>query len=327
MGNRQMSRHPFVAVVLLLCVAVSGALPAQSARFQAERDRLSEEAAATAKALGFEEHDARYMDYPPATLQQVQVRKVAPGASAPVALAGTIPSGVIVLSERDGAVLSGATHSATSFSAHMTVAPTEGPGFVRLWTVTPVSASFASVPVVFIDATWRFDLAAADGLTIRLFPVDKSFTIEDDRRASLAYQAEFYKPGETTPFETRVGAMSYAADDEPQLRMDISLWEPKSTSEAEIEELSAKLADPNLTDADREAIAGRLAVAQQRMMEDLMKTMSTDPAVLNKQQEDFGCRLVQVYPETGYAVQATVLCGNNFHGGVLETTGTMTLEH
>lgn len=319
--------HPVVSVVLLLCLAIGGALNAQSEKFKADRDRLAEEASAEANARGFGKEDPRFMDYLPAILQPLAIQKVAPVGSASVTLAGTIPAGVTVLSDRDGVTLSDAKRSDTSYSARLKVGATEVPGFVRLWAFTPVSADFASVPVAFIDAAWRFDLAAADGLTIKILPTDKTFTLEDDRNASLAYRAEFYRPGETAPFETRDGAMSYPVGEEPRLRMDIGLWEEKSSPEAEIEELSARLADPDLSDADRDALGERLANAQQRMMEALMRDMNTDPAVLNKKQDDFGCRLVQVYPESGNAVRATVLCGQNFHGGALQTTGTMTLVH
>jgi hypothetical protein len=324
--NHGRHRHKLLWAVLLPCLIVSGTLSAQSTKFQAERDRLTDEAAAEANARGFGQEDPRFMDYLPAILRPVSIQKVVPGESVSVSLAGTIPPGVTVLSDRDGAVLSGATLSGTGYSARLSAAPAEVPGFVRLWAFTPVSASSANVPVAFIDANWRFDLAA-DGLTIKVFPAEKTFRLEDEMNASLAYRAEFYKPGETTPFATRDGAMNYSVGDEPRLRLDISLWEQKSSPQAEMEELSARLADPNLSDADRDALGERLAAAQQRMVEDLMKDMNTDPAVLNKQQDDFGCRLVQVYPETGYAVRATVLCGANFYDGVLQTTGTMTLVH
>ena len=49
-----------------------------------------------------------------------------------------------------------------------------------------------------------------------------------------------------------------------------------------------------------------------------------NPASLNKAQDDFGCGLVQMYPDKGVIVDGNIICGSNFHGGdPLKVTGTM----
>ena len=43
-----------------------------------------------------------------------------------------------------------------------------------------------------------------------------------------------------------------------------------------------------------------------------------------KAQDDFGCGLVQMYPDKGAIVDGNIICGKNFHGGdALKVTGTM----
>ena len=179
-----------------------------------------------------------------------------------------------------------------------------------------------SVPVAFIDTVYRFDLKSANGITVKATPTAKTFTIEG-KTASLKYQVEFYKPGEAKPFETRVGTMNWYDGDEPRSRLDISLTEQTGSAEAEIEEINTKMADPKLTDAQREALGERLGKAMQRMMDDVMKA-AADPAAANKKQEDFGCHILQVYPGDAGAVRGMTVCGKNFNGGRIETTGTMT---
>jgi hypothetical protein len=70
----------------------------------------------------------------------------------------------------------------------------------------------------------------------------------------------------------------------------------------------------------------RMMEIQKKMMEELTKALQTDPASLNKAQDDFGCGLVQLYPDKGVIVDGNIICGTNFHGGdPLKVTGTMTL--
>ncbi|HEY7658521.1 MAG TPA: hypothetical protein VH881_16785 [Burkholderiales bacterium] len=317
-------RGPSPVLFLLLCTASAAPLSAQTTKFQADQHRLYQEAEAVRKAKGLRDIDALLEKYPPAAFQPVTIQKVAPGGSAAIALTGTIPAGVTILSEKDGAVLSGATVSGTSYSARMTVAANEGPGFVRLFAFTPVSGGVARVSTAFVDTIYRFELQGPNGLTVRIVPTEKTFTIADNRNASLKYQADFYRPGETRPFGTRVGPMSYGADDEPRTRLDISLREPDTAWKKELEEIGNRLQDPKLTDAQRDALMERMMKAQQRMMEDMMK-LQKDPASAQKKVDEFGCRLVQVYPGQAGAGKATILCGKNFHGGTIRATATMTI--
>jgi hypothetical protein len=254
-------------------------------------------------------------------VQPVKVQKIAPGGAVSVALAGKIPQGVTILSNRDGAVLSGVTLTGSSYSARMTIGAAEGPGFVNLVAFTPVSYAMTAVPVVFIDAVYQFELKHASGLTIKVFPTEKSFAIANDKNAELNYQADFYKAGEAKPFETRIGRMRYGASDDPRLRLDIPLWERPSAAKQELEEANARAADPKLTNAERQAAALRAAKAQQTMMTEMMKA---DPVATARKADDFGCRGIQVYPSAD-AVKAAVACGRNFFGGSVQTTGTMTL--
>jgi hypothetical protein len=240
-----------------------------------------------------------------------------------VALAGKIPAGVTVLSERDGAVLAGAAITGTSYSARITVGPNEGPGYIKLWAHTPFSGYSTNVPVAFIDAVYRFDLKSANGFTVKVIPAAKTFTVEGIN-ATLRYQLEFYRPGEPKPFDTRVGTMRHNASDDPRTRLDISLSEPPPPAQAEFEEITERMNDPKLTDAQRQALGQRQAKAMQRMMDEMMKA-GADPAAAQKKVDDFGCRQMQVFPTEGGAVRSNIACGRNFHGGNLQTTGTMTL--
>jgi hypothetical protein len=61
-----------------------------------------------------------------------------------------------------------------------------------------------------------------------------------------------------------------------------------------------------------------------KMVEEMTKALQTDPASLNKKADDFGCGLLQLYPSMGGIVEGSFVCGQNFNGGVLKVTGSMT---
>lgn len=320
-----MTSRSSVSLSIILLIAGVAVLPAQSQKFVAERDRLFAAAMDAQKAMGITdpEGDPRLLKYPAATFQPVNVQKVLPGGSVSVALAGKIPAGVTVLSDRDGAVLAGAAMTGTSYSARVNVGSSEVPGFIKLHAYTPVSFYITNVPVAFIDAVYQFDLKSANGITVKVIPAGKTFNIERTN-ATLSYRLEFFKPGETKPFEMRNGTLRFNASDDPRLRLDLQLTEPPSATQAEYEELSQKVVDPKLTDVQRRAFAERQAKAQQRIMEEMMQA-GKDPAAAQKKVDDFGCRILQVYPGEAGAVRGNIACGRNFNGGNLQTTGTMTL--
>ena len=315
-------------VVLPLVGAATIALSAQSKTFDAERNRLHQEAAAARKARNMDLLDPKLQnEFPPAAIQPVKVQKVPPGGSISIALAGIIPAGVAILSDRDGAVLSAPSLSRSSYSARLTVNAAEAPGFVKLYAITPVSNSTTPVPVAFIDTVYGFEFKTADGLVIKLTPLDKTFAItNEDRDARLMYQAEFYKPGESKPFETRSASMFFQRDSDPQLRMDIGIGDSLTTKsgQQEMDEIGKQLDDPKLTQAQRDALMQRLSKAQMRAMDEMLKGATAGAAAAaDKARDDFGCRLVQIDPGANGAAKATVLCGKNFYKGVLQTTGTM----
>jgi len=259
--------------------------------------------------------------YPYSQIQKVKVQKLTPGTGVTVTLAGKFPPGVTVLSDRDGAVLSGAALSSSSYSARINVGAMEGPGYVKLWAFTPVHHVWVTMPVIFIDTVYRFDLRSANGFTVKVSPLAKSFTV-DDKKAALQYKAEFFKPGETTPFQTRAGSMDYFPDEDTSTRLDISLPEPDGAAAKDLGEITKKMNDPSLTQAQRSELTVQMIKAQQRMMEEMTKA---DPAAAQKKIDDFGCRMMQVYRDKAGAIEANFICGKNFNGGVLRTTGTMTV--
>ena len=314
-------------IFLFAAVAAATALSAQvTTQFRAERARL--EAAFNLKGQTENEILSNRMINPFAS-PNVRIQKVLPGGSFAVTVRGNFPAGTAILSERDGVTLSGASLSTTTYSARVTIPPDEAPGFVRLWAFNPIGIE-GPTAVALVDTFYRFDLGSPNGYTVKIAPIETTFTMEDNKRAHVKYQAEFYKPGEPKPFETVTGNQTFSAADAPlqsrtpYARLEISFDQSTTSPQAELEEINKRLSDPKTTEAQRNALMARMGALQRKMLEEMTKALKTDPASLNKTQDDFGCGFMQLYPSNGGAVEGSFSCGQNFSDGLLRVTGTMT---
>jgi len=225
-----MRQRAFVLVSLLFA-GMAGAVVVSAqvtTRFKAEHARLTQVGRANALAKHLSERELlRNALLNPFAYVTFNTQKVLPGGSVSVTARGNFPAGTTIISERDGVTISGAALSATTYSARLTIPADEPPGFVRLWAFDPVGIE-GPTAVAFVDTLYRFDLKSPNGYTIKVAPVGKTFTILENRSAQLKYQAEFYRPGEATPFETVTGDQTFdprAAPYEshtPYARLDIS---------------------------------------------------------------------------------------------------------
>jgi hypothetical protein len=322
-----MRKRAFIFVSLFTAAAGVTALSAQvTTQFRAERARL--EAAFNLKGQTEGEVLRNRMINPFAS-PNVRVQKVLPGSSFAVTVRGNFPAGTAILSERDGLTFSGVALSATTYSARVTIPSDEAPGFVRLWAFNPIGIE-GSTAVALVDTFYRFDLKSPNGYTVKIMPLVKTFTIEDNKRASARYQAEFFNPGESKPFETVTGDQRFEVSDAPlpshtpYARLEISFDQSTTSPQAELEDINNKLGDPKTTEAQRNALMARMGAVQTKMLEEMTKALKTDPASLNKTQDDFGCGFMQLYPSRGGTVEGSFSCGQNFSDGMLRVTGTMT---
>jgi hypothetical protein len=295
-------------------------------QFRAERSRL--EAAFNLKGQTENQVLSNRMINPFAS-PGIRIQKMLPGSGLAVTVRGNFPAGTKILSERDGVMLSGAALTTTSYSARLTIPPDEAPGFVRLWAFNPIGIE-GPTAVALVDTFYRFDLKSPDGYTVKIMPLEKTFTIEDNKRARARYKAEFSKPGESKPFETVTGDQMFSVTDAPlpshtpYARLEISFEQSTTSPQAELEDINKKLGDPKTTEAQRNALMVRMGAVQTKMLEEMARALKTDPASLNKQQDDFGCGFMQLYPSRGGVVEGNFSCGQNFNGGTLKVTGTMT---
>lgn len=326
-----MRYRSLVLVSLFAGMAGAAVLSAQvTAKFKAARERLRDAAVANQNAQKLSDREIlRNRLLNPFTGPAARIQKVLPGGSIDVTVRGEFPAGTTILSERDDVTVSGAAQSTTTYSARLTIPADAGPGFVRLWGFTPLGIE-GPTAVALVETFYRFDLKSPNGYVVKVAPLEKAFTIRDNKFATVKYRGEFYKPGESTPFETLDGDQTFDAGDEPHASrtpyagLEISFDHSTTSPQAELERLSKTLGDPKATDAQRNAAMTRIGEVQRKVMEEMTKALQTDPASLDKTRDDFGCGMMQVYPRTGGFVEGTISCGKNFNDGVLKVSGTMT---
>ena len=164
----------------------------------------------------------------------------------------------------------------------------------------------------------RFDLESANGWTIKAAPTEQAFK-DGGSYSSLGYKVEFYRPNESSPFETADGTLSIDFF-EAQDKFAFSL---RSTTplaaQAEVEALNKMIMSDEfqaLSEAEQEAVYARSEAASQRMMQELMGV--ADPAA----RDNFGCLSFTLTPSGTGQVSGTLACGKNV--GEPALTGTMT---
>src|SRR5205085_11098112 len=117
------------------------------------------------------------------------------------------------------------------------------------WAFNPIGIE-GPTAVALVDTFYRFDLKSPNGYTVKIVPIEKTFTMEDNKTAHVKYQAEFYKPGESKPFETVTGNQTFSVADAPleshtpHARLELPLDQSTTSPPAALEEINEKWSDP-----------------------------------------------------------------------------------
>jgi hypothetical protein len=305
------------ALVTVLVLGMAGVLvkaAGLTTKYDAELQRLRGEWRAAQQAEGLDPTRGAkvlYGKYPTPEITLCKTSIVAPGASSPLSCTGTFGPKTTFLVEHDQVTLTPGASSSTAFAATASVAADALPAFVRLFAYAPVSGAWSRRGALVIGASPSFTLTASNGWTVNLRPDGKSW-IADDDSASIAYRAEYFKPGTTVPFETMTGPLSISANDRPGQAYTFSLQAGGTgTAMQEYQELVAKMGDPTafmkMSARERAAFEKRMEEVGDRMTKE-MDAMTANPAAMIEKQAQFGCGAITVTVEGGQA-SGTVSCG------------------
>lgn len=328
MGDRSMSRLGGIGLTLAIALGLAGGLVrAGQSGFEKQRSDLQSQWNAEQEKQGLKDRASLFAKYPTPEIALFDPVVVQPGAAAPFSMRGKFASGTAFLAENDGAQLTGSLSSG-AYAGKIVVEPDRFPGFVRVWAFTPVSGASNAAPVAFINSVLGFALQSPNGWTIRATPTAKTFTVTKND-ATLPYRVEFYRANEAKPFQVLESRLRLGINDGLEEPLSFALQEQTGSAQAEMEALTAKMSDPQaflkMSEAEQTAFFEKLQVLQEHMMKELTTQMKVDPAVRQKQMDDFGCSSIYVSPAGPGKVTAMVRCGRNVGTqGTLNTTGTST---
>ena len=314
---RQQTKWTGIVLVAAMVAASGGALLRAAnltAKYDAELRRLRNEWRTAQQNEGLDPNRGRkalYGKYPTPEITLVKPIVIAPGSAAPISVGGRFAPGTTFLLDHDLVTLGTPVATATKYSASASVDAEALPGFARLFAYAPVSGAWSRAGVVLIGSAPTLSLTASNGWTIRLTPTAKTWSINGSD-ATLAYKAEYHKPGGAAPFETVTGALSLSDDAAPGASYSFNMQPGLGgTALEEYQQLMSKMSDPaafmKMSAKERAAFEKKMEEVGDRMTKE-MEAMAANIAASQAKQAEFGCGSINV-TITGRQATGNVGCG------------------
>lgn len=264
-----------------------------------------------------------YAKYPTPELALCKPVIVKPGGKATISINGKFADNAAFLMENDQVQLSGITATPTTYTATATVAPDAVPAFGRLFIYTPISGAYAGCGAIVVGATQTYELTAANGWKVKLTPQATDFTV-DGKEASLPYLVEYFKPGQSAPFETASGSMDISASGRPSTQYTMVTQAGRGALLAKQLEIVQRQLGDQETFSKRPAqeqatLTAKLAALNAQMTKEQEKA-DADPAAARRREEEFGCRAIS-FTLDGSNVTGRIGCSTKV-GSPLTFTGT-----
>lgn len=328
MANKTLRWLVAVGVVSLLAW---GIVRAGTSRFEEQSKAILNQIRAERERLHLSAEELRAR-YPTPMVGLCRFARIAPGGAGEVVFGGNFQAGTKFLFDNDKiqvvreAFTVGAGLRQSEYRASIKVAQSPEPDTARVVSFQPVTGAGAGCEVVYIGGKYEWEFTADNGWRIKLASMSQPTTGYAEEALTSLYRAEFYRGGETKPFEVRVvvvggtpaagyfGNISQSEADSPSI-------------EAEIGRLSQKMIDPKLSERER----GQLMKRQQELTAKMMQQMEkmSDPKYveeLEKKKQEFGCHMMS-FSLSGSTVEGIMRCGekvgNPENLGRLELKGTM----
>ncbi len=305
-----------VAVFVLLGLAVCRAA---KFRFQEREEAIRAECRAEMQKQGLTMGAAK-AKYPTPEIHLVSGGCVRPGATGEVVVKGKFSPGTRFVFENDNLEVLKENLTATEYRATVKAAPGIGPQTANLVAISPVTGTTVQHQrAVTVSAPVEFLLNASNGWKVIGRPRGAKPCAPGQTGES--FELHFFRPGETAPFEKRLATLNHSLYSRENYYLSIG---GDAAQQGQIEDsvaLMQRLADPKLTNAQREQILQQIQKQQAQMLATMSK--AADPANIKKiqqQQEEFGCN--GIYLEVlASTAKGRMPCSRKV--GQLTLTGTM----
>jgi hypothetical protein len=307
----------WAAVVLLFAF---GLCRAASHRFQEKEAAIRKEVREQFAALGVT-RDAAKLKYPTPEIGMISAACIAPGETGEVVVRGKFVPGTKFIFQNDDLEVVKESLAGNEYRATLKAAAGVGPQSAAVVVITPVTGiSVRQDNAVAIGGRYEWTMSIANGWkVIARPPAGKSCVTGSS--AGQAYDMQFYKAGESGPFETRKATLFYNLYDSENYSFNIEAGNAPAAVE-EFTALMQKMSDPGLTAAQRQAVMQELQKKQEQMQASL-KQMSGPANIAKAQQQalEFGCERMWLSMQ-GEAGKGRMRCSDRV-GSRLQLTAVM----
>jgi hypothetical protein len=316
-----------MALTIALGLGMTGAvIHAGKTKFWEKRKALAQDARTAQEREGFGRgsEKAMYAKYPTPELALCKPIVIAPGASAPVTLAGKFADKTAFLVANDQVEIEEGTVAAGKYTTKATVAADAAAGYAPIYAIAPVSGAYNSCPAVFVTQISSFELTGDNGWTVTLTPQAKAFEVTREN-AKLAYTVAFSKAGEATPFKKLTGRLELRFDQETgrEISVPLEALAGDGSSDGEYAALQKKMSDPGFAKLPPKEMQ-RILDRYTQLSEVKMKEMSAPDYAQKaaKEHDDFGCQSLSL-TINGATAKGRLSCGRNVgKNGYVNLTGT-----
>jgi hypothetical protein len=286
-------RIAYAAVIILAAMAIGRAA---QLRFQEKERVIRQTCPAQLQKLGITRSAAK-AKYPTPEIHMVSSGCLLPGGTGEVVVKGKFPPGTKFVVENDNVEVVQESLVGNEYRATVRIAPGVGSQTADIIAISPATCITARQSnAVVIGGRFEWNVESANGWKIvARSPANKAC---DGKAGDDVYSMEFFRKGESAPFEKR------------QARHDYSVFEgidrfsiEQSASVggmADYWALMQKMGDPKLSSAQREQLMKQIEKAQVQMQAEMKKM--ADPAHLKgiaDQNKKFGCERIELRGQTG----------------------------
>jgi hypothetical protein len=301
-------RSKRIVLVGVLALLALGLSRAARFRFHDKEAAVREACQAQLRKLGIT-RDAAKAKYPTPEIHMVTSACLMPGGTGEVVIKGKFPPETKFIFQNDNIEVVKEALTPAEYRATLKAAPGIGPETASVRAITAATCITAQADrAAVVGGKYEWTMDAANGWRV----VARSASARPcggNSGGGDAYEALFFRKGETTPFEKRSANLSFDVYDSTNYRFTVSQESADSRAvQQNAQQLMMKMSDPNLTNAQREQIMAQLQKMQQEMMANMAKM--TDPNYIKKLEEarqQFGCESIHLQAQ-GDAVKGELRC-------------------
>lgn len=280
-------------------VVVLGVCRAARFRYQDKEEAIFKSCREELQKLGLTRGAAKSKYPTPEIRMEGAPSCVLPGATGQVVIRGKFAPGTKFVLENDNLEVVTETVTPTEYRATVKAAAGIGPQTAGVLAITPVTGLTArQSDAVIVGGRYEWTMEAKNGWRV-VARASGTNACATAGGTGLPYDVLFYKGGEANPFEKRSARLYYNMYERTNYRFTVEQQSADPVMQ-EYQTLMQKMADRNLTTAQRQQLMQKL----QGMAEQMQKHMQAmvDPANIKKEEEkrkQFGCQHIALSLEGG----------------------------